>query len=124
MLLLSITAAALIGAACTWPALYLYEHVLKAMAFLQDRESSYEGLSIWILTARYALGISWMAFAFVVFIGLPMYFFPANHYLQPVDSYIMSFCVVFFLRYLPFNRRMRTLGIAPEQRVRPGKWFP
>lgn len=94
------------------------------MAYLEDLENSNGGMSVFLLfVARYALGISWMAFFIVIFFGLPLYFFQACPYKQPLEGYILSFGVVWFLRFIPLNRRMRALGISPEQRGRRVRIF-
>jgi hypothetical protein len=122
--LLATAAAILVGVVCTWPALFLYERALKAMAYLENLENSNGEASVFLmLAARYVLGISWMAFALVVFFGLPIYLLPADRYMQPLLGYILSFGVVWLLRFIPLNRRMRALGISPEQRGRQQKTF-
>lgn len=117
-------AAILIGAVCVWPALFLYERGLRAMAYLEDLENGRGGMSVFLLlVARYAFKISWMALFIAIFFVLPVYFFPASLYKQPLIAYIFSFCVVWLLRIIPLNRRLRALGISPVERVRQQKIF-
>jgi apolipoprotein N-acyltransferase len=119
-MLLATVAAILVGAGCTWPALFLYERVLLAMAYLKDAENSGVRMLVLLLfLARYAVGILWMASFILIFVGLPLHFFPAKPYLQPVLGYTLAFGVVLILRSIPVARRMRASGIAPEQRERP-----
>jgi len=113
--------AIVIGAAATWPALFLYERVLKLMAFLQVQQYQANGLLCLLLPlGRYLFGILWMCFSSAVFIFLPLLAFPPTVSLSaPVNVYVLSFCGVFFARFPRFNRRMSALGITPEQRDRP-----
>jgi len=102
--------------------LFLYERVLKLMAFLQEQQYQANGLLCLLLPlGRYLLGILWMCFLPVVFIFLPLLSFPQSHFslAVPVSVYLLSFCGVFFARFLRFNRRMRALGITPRQRLQP-----
>jgi len=113
--------AIVIGVAATWPALFLYEQVLKLMAFLQDWQEREGGVRyLLLLVSRYAFGILWMGFAFMVFIVLPLLPFPPSHYslTAPENVYVLSFCCMLFARVPAFYRRMRALGITPEQRLR------
>jgi len=113
--------AIVIGAAATWPALFLYERVLKLMAFLQDWQEREGGVRFLLfLVSRYAFGILWLGFVFLVLIVLLLFPFPPSHYSlrAPENVYLLSFCGVFFARAPTFYRRMRALGISPEQRLR------
>lgn len=122
---LAIAAAILIGAAAPWVALFLYERVLKAMAYLEDLENSNGGMSVFpLLVARYALGIGRMVSFIVIVLAIPIYWFQTpQRDLRAMHAYLFSFGVMFFLRFIPLNRRMRALGISPEQRGRQPKIF-
>ena len=110
--------AVAIGAVSTYPVLFLYERVLKAMAWLQDREELVGSMaSRSIMVARYVFGIAWMILFIAIFIVSPSRWFAVRHLVGPATAYLLSLCGVIFLRYWRFNQRMRSLGIAPEQRV-------
>ncbi len=64
--------AVAIGAVSTYPVLFLYERVLKAMAWLQDREELVGSMaSRSIMVARYVFGIAWMILFIAIFIVSP-----------------------------------------------------
>ena len=114
--------AIVIGAAATWPTLFLYERVLKLMAFLQEQQYQANGLLCLLLPlGRYMFGILWVCFSSAFFILLPLLAFPPSHFSSrtPVDVYLLSFCGVLFARWPAFYRRMRALGITPRQRLQP-----
>jgi uncharacterized membrane protein SpoIIM required for sporulation len=122
---LAIVAAIPIGAACTWPALFLYERVLRAMAYLEDLENSSGGMSVFLLFLyRHALRISWTAFFIVIFFGLPTYFFAANPYKQPLLGYILSFCVVLLLRFIPLKPPYACVGHLARATGTPANGLP
>ena len=83
--------AIVIGALATYPVFFLYERVLRVMAWLQDHERSVDPpASLLILIARYAFAICWIIFVAFVFILAPMHYFPARYFDGPVTAYLFS----------------------------------
>ncbi len=99
---------------------FSYERVLKLMAALGHLQQRAVGLSRYLLVRAtyWLLGILWMTAATIVFMGLSLIYFPPSRFIAPATAYLFSFVCAIALRAPGFNRRLRRLGIAPEQRAR------